>query len=329
MAACVDEWETQMNKVKEWDEFYQLADQIPEKLGITSLFMRETKSKIAYADWNICFKKDYEANRKGNFGRDDIQIIFVTNQNCFWEIEGRQKVYMNAGEICAYCNSRTDISKMTYEKDVDYRFISMTLTTEDFEKWIYDNLSIDMADKIQDLFLGEFQILKSNISDKMYNLIDEINRINVYSEFSDALMECKVKELLLISLYQLLYNPGEEVRFSTDSGCKEKNRLYRLAQKISIHPQEEYVAGRIAEEMNISVSKFNREFRQQFGTSLHAYVIEKRLAFAAALLREGYMSVSEAAYSCGYTNMSHFTKSFMDRYNVLPKDYKKNMSEKC
>jgi AraC family transcriptional activator of pyochelin receptor len=38
---------------------------------------------------------------------------------------------------------------------------------------------------------------------------------------------------------------------------------------------------------------------------------------AHALLAAGELSVSEAAYACGYTD-SHFTKAFQRRYGMLP-----------
>lgn len=61
--------------------------------------------------------------------------------------------------------------------------------------------------------------------------------------------------------------------------------------------------------------------RAFFYSSLHSYVQEKRLEYAARLLEENDISISEAAIKSGYTNMSHFSKSFFKKYGVLPKDY--------
>ncbi|MBO7485620.1 MAG: helix-turn-helix domain-containing protein [Spirochaetaceae bacterium] len=44
------------------------------------------------------------------------------------------------------------------------------------------------------------------------------------------------------------------------------------------------------------------------------------MEYAARLLQERKLPVSEAAQKSGYTNMSHFSKSFLKKYGVLPKD---------
>lgn len=45
------------------------------------------------------------------------------------------------------------------------------------------------------------------------------------------------------------------------------------------------------------------------------------LEYAARLLEENDISISEAAIKSDYTNMSHFSKSFFKKYGVLPKGY--------
>ena len=71
----------------------------------------------------------------------------------------------------------------------------------------------------------------------------------------------------------------------------------------------------------MSISKLNRVFRTMYATSLHSYVQDKRLEYAARLLQENDVQISQAAQLSGYTNMSHFSKSFVKKFGVLPKDY--------
>ena len=73
----------------------------------------------------------------------------------------------------------------------------------------------------------------------------------------------------------------------------------------------------LARRAGINVNKLTTGFRQLFGCSVYAFVREQRMAQAHALLAAGEMSVSEAAYACGYTD-SHFSKAFQRRYGVLP-----------
>jgi AraC family transcriptional activator of pyochelin receptor len=73
----------------------------------------------------------------------------------------------------------------------------------------------------------------------------------------------------------------------------------------------------LARRAGINVNKLTTGFRKLFGQSVYAFVREQRMAQAHALLAAGNLTVSEAAYACGYTD-SHFTKAFLRRYGVLP-----------
>lgn len=73
----------------------------------------------------------------------------------------------------------------------------------------------------------------------------------------------------------------------------------------------------LAREVGINVNKLCAGFRAQFGTTVHGYVRERRLATAFELLSARRISVSEAAWQCGYTD-SHFAKVFRARFGMLP-----------
>ncbi|MGX9700023.1 helix-turn-helix transcriptional regulator [Janthinobacterium lividum] len=68
-----------------------------------------------------------------------------------------------------------------------------------------------------------------------------------------------------------------------------------------------------------NASTLSQGFRQQFGTSVFAYVREQRLELAYRMLAAGNISVADAAHACGYTD-SHFSKVFRQRYGVSPSD---------
>lgn len=73
----------------------------------------------------------------------------------------------------------------------------------------------------------------------------------------------------------------------------------------------------LARTVGINVNKLCDGFREQFGTTVHGYVRERRLTKAFELLSAHRISVSEAAWQCGYTD-SHFSKAFRTRFGVLP-----------
>jgi AraC family transcriptional regulator len=77
-----------------------------------------------------------------------------------------------------------------------------------------------------------------------------------------------------------------------------------------------------ARAVGMSTFYFARVFRELVGLSPHQYLLRARLAHAARLLRQE-ASVTEAALSSGFGNLSHFTRTFHRHFGVAPVQYAK------
>jgi len=77
----------------------------------------------------------------------------------------------------------------------------------------------------------------------------------------------------------------------------------------------------IAEKAYLSKYYFMRLFKAQTGSSVHAYVRQKRLMNAARLIREG-MSVGHAAAESGFKDYSSFYRAFRETFGVSPGEMK-------
>lgn len=74
---------------------------------------------------------------------------------------------------------------------------------------------------------------------------------------------------------------------------------------------------------NRSISSFKRDFQDCFGSSPGKWLAEMRLKHAASLLLTTEASISEIGFSCGFEDVSHFSKSFRKFYRCTPRDYRK------
>lgn len=75
----------------------------------------------------------------------------------------------------------------------------------------------------------------------------------------------------------------------------------------------------VAAACRISVRTLHRLFARHADQSFESYVVQARLALAHQLLSAGRAStVSEAAFACGFNNLSHFSRRFSERYGELP-----------
>ncbi|WP_281543046.1 ATP-binding protein [Maribacter aestuarii] len=74
----------------------------------------------------------------------------------------------------------------------------------------------------------------------------------------------------------------------------------------------------IASKVGFSRAQLHRKLKALTNKSAGQLVNEIRLNTAKTMLSQNVGSVSEVAYSVGYTNMSYFTKSFKEKFGVLP-----------
>jgi signal transduction histidine kinase/DNA-binding response OmpR family regulator len=77
----------------------------------------------------------------------------------------------------------------------------------------------------------------------------------------------------------------------------------------------------IIEKMGMSRSVFYKKFKSLSDQSINDLIKNFRLKKAAALLADGNLNVSEAAYECGFTDPAYFSRVFKEYYQVAPKDF--------
>lgn len=75
----------------------------------------------------------------------------------------------------------------------------------------------------------------------------------------------------------------------------------------------------LADRVFLSRYHFMRLFKEQTGSTVHAYVRQKRLLYAARLIREG-MPAGQAAQTCGFNDYSVFNRAFRSSFGIRPAD---------
>lgn len=72
-----------------------------------------------------------------------------------------------------------------------------------------------------------------------------------------------------------------------------------------------------------SLSTFKRDFRKYYKESPGKWLLQRRLDYAAVLLKNPALNVSQAAMDSGFEDLSHFSRSFKDKFGVSPANYRK------
>ena len=78
----------------------------------------------------------------------------------------------------------------------------------------------------------------------------------------------------------------------------------------------------LAARVYLSRYHFMRLFKAQTGSTVHAYVRQKRLLYAARLIREG-INANKAAADSGFADYSSFHRAFRESFGMSPGELKK------
>jgi len=98
--------------------------------------------------------------------------------------------------------------------------------------------------------------------------------------------------------------------------------LAKVIQHINEHYAESLSVGALARVGGLSPRQLQRRFKQVFKVGPHDFLIKTRLLIACRAIRETDRSLSEIAFSCGFTDQSAFTHYFREHMGLTPRRFR-------
>jgi len=100
----------------------------------------------------------------------------------------------------------------------------------------------------------------------------------------------------------------------------EMDRLIEARQIIRSEMQDPPTIPELSRRVGINQHKLKRGFKQIFDSTINNYLQKIRIEHAHKLLSTGKYSVKEASLAVGYQNHSFFTRKFVERLKIFPRD---------
>ncbi len=138
------------------------------------------------------------------------------------------------------------------------------------------------------------------------------------------MMDCLMKALLI----RIAETGGPIVTQNAASNSDPHYaELVRLREKIYANPQEKWSVEMLCSEVNMSRSYFQLIYRETFGMTCIADVINCKMNRARDLLTATSYTISHIAQLCGYDNEEHFMRQFKKNNGVTPTVYRREHRE--
>ncbi|MPS64821.1 MAG: AraC family transcriptional regulator [Chryseobacterium sp.] len=139
---------------------------------------------------------------------------------------------------------------------------------------------------------------------------------------NDEILILKLKEIIL-----LLSQTQDAENIQVILSQLFSSTTYSFKQIIEANLFLQLGIEELAQKTNLSISSFKREFKKLYDDSPANYIRSKRLERAAELLIATRERITDIAFDCGFNDLANFTKSFHERYQQSPTNYRLNLRE--
>ena len=152
-----------------------------------------------------------------------------------------------------------------------------------------------------------------------YVINDLFSRMNVCWLNRSPYMQLRMKALLLLVLYHLLFEiqqPNHLLNFTDD-------RIAAITTYIGRNYASDLRLETFAEQYHLNKVYLGALFKRDTGLTFHQYLTRARLNAAEDLLSSEKYNIDEVAYLSGFRDASYFSRVFYKYFNVRPGKYKR------
>lgn len=147
-----------------------------------------------------------------------------------------------------------------------------------------------------------------------------------YCQMADCLLDPERdlldKQTMVVEyLSGLMHQLAGQAEASTKTPVKAPDVLQELADYLDAHAVEEVSLDALCERSGYSPGHLIRAFKQHFGLTPHAYLINRRIQLGQRELRRG-IPIAEAALNVGFTDQPHFQRTFKKLVAATPNQYR-------
>lgn len=131
-----------------------------------------------------------------------------------------------------------------------------------------------------------------------------------------AMLNLLFRQLLVSAPHQVLTDQQMVTR------NRKAERLRRLLHYMEEHFREPIRLRDLAEMEGLTETHLSHFFREELHISFQEYLSQIRLEAAMTLLRSTTVSVTDAAYSCGFSDPKYLNRSFQRNLHTTPREWR-------
>ena len=144
-------------------------------------------------------------------------------------------------------------------------------------------------------------------------------QLKIHDSIRSLYIKGKVYELLSLYFNKNEDPSTEKCPFLIDEENVQKIRAAKdiILKRMTDPPSLE----ELAREIGLSLKKLKDGFKQIYGDTVFAYLLDHKMDEARKMLESQKYNVNEVGLKLGYSTSSHFINAFKKKYGTTPKKY--------
>ncbi len=250
---------------------------------------------------------------------DFYEVYFFIRGNVEYNVEGKS-YHLKSGDILLINPLELHQPRISPEQS-SYERIVLWINKNHLSSLCSNNTSLtrcfDNTNPDHSNLLRLTQSQQNYISSKFEELIEETKKDQYGADL--------VCNAILIRILVELNRIGESMK-GTDISKASSPLISKVLDYINLHYCEKLSLSSIADEFFVSKYYLSHSFNEAVGTSLHRYIILKRLINAKQMLSNG-IKPTTTAEACGFNDYAGFYRAFTSEYGITPKEFAKNTTK--
>ena len=235
----------------------------------------------------------------------DLELIFVTKGNGYINYDTKN-IPMDKGDILVVNPNAMHRTYCQGDNTVTYHFLII------YESFC-EEVGIDISD-----YVFEEKIKNEKVWDIYLQILDITNQRETMEKEIYTLTLRRLLTEILIELLGKHRTKGISENGTTPPLWEHIKKSIKYINENFMKP---ITLDDIANYSSVCKYHLSKEFKKYTGQTIFEYVNTVRCKNANTFISNG-MSISEAAYRCGFENMSYFSKTFQKYVGVLPSKVK-------
>ena len=230
-------------------------------------------------------------------------LILVSGSGAYW-VEG-QRYDLQPGDVVLVGSN--SVHRPEFEPGAVYERIIIYIKPEFLHRASVADCDLTKA------FSGVLRPDK-NVSHLLQTMAQNLERELAGEEYGREIIGNGLLMQILVQISRQLRR-GDSLHPGVNSA--KDARIGRIMSYIDTHLGEELSVESIAEQFYLSKFHMMRLFRSGTGTSVNAYIIQRRLMLARELIAQG-IPATESCFRAGFGSYSAFTRAYGKYYGTTP-----------